>query len=237
MLADLLPFLVMGVVVLVVSSALLRVPPSAGKKEAEPELPADPAVDRTPLPGFLRQNYLANLSPRTLVPRGPDVLELRFGTGVKIGGAISLAVAVCFGAQLFALLEDGFDVLPFVLLHGLGSIALFLSGLYLLLDLGRTTFDRAAGQWTVHHPFAEAVSRPLDHILALQLISGGVQKGDNGERETFQVNFILHGSEPRENVAEHHDGNHIQLLAKKLADFLQVPLVDLTLPLLALPEA
>jgi hypothetical protein len=200
---------------------------------AAPAVPraADPAIDSTPLPGYVSRNYFSNFSVRTLMPRDEDCLELRFGTAARLGGIVSLAAGFALGTFVFLMVDDalgpgGFD--GFVLIHGAGAATLLFSGFYLLFDLGRTSFDRAAGEWTAHH-LTGSVTRPLQDILAIQLISGGMQKSEDGQYETFQLNLVVHDDgAPRQNLIEHRELRGVQTMARQLADFLSIPLLDLT---------
>jgi hypothetical protein len=229
--ADFLPELFFfGVVGVGLLAGFLYSNAQAGAARTGPR-PADPSIDSTPLPGYIRRNYLSNFSVRSLVPCGVDCLELRFGVAAKVGGGISLAVGFWLATSVFLMLQQapvpGGMALMYVM-HGVGAVAFLLSGFYLVFDLGRTTFDRAEGQWTDHR-VSGSVTRPLQDILAIQVISGGVQKSEGGDYETFQVNLVVNDAdEPRQNLIEYHELRGVQQMARQLAEFLAVPLLDLT---------
>ena len=56
-----------------------------------------------------------------------------------------------------------------------------------------------------------------------------MQKSEAGDYETFQVNLVVNdANEPRQNLIEYQELRGVQQMARQLAEFLSVPLLDLT---------
>jgi hypothetical protein len=180
-----------------------------------------------PLPGYWRRAFFGALLGRTLVAAGPHVVVLRYGVGVRVAGAVNLAVGLLvLGIGLTQLSEGPAVFLLFGLLYVLGGLAFALAGLHLLFNLGLLRFDRLAGEFTTRRLLGRTTRR-LSEIRAVQFISGGVHKSEDGDYETFQVNLLLDDrDQPRLNVMETQELDETRQVARRLAEFLGMPLQD-----------
>jgi hypothetical protein len=190
------------------------------------------SIPTTPLPGYYRRNYLANMQQRRLVSQGPDCVELRFGVGAKVIGTISLAVGILqLGIFCACVAEVGWggqqaSGLLIGLLPLAGGLAFSLSGLFLLLNLGLVRFNRAVGELTIRRPLRQ-YKHSLADVRAVQVVSGSRYSSEDGDYETVQINLVLNDpAQPRRNVVESHEGEATCQIARQLADFLRVPLWD-----------
>jgi len=130
-----------------------------------------------------------------------------------------------------------------LLLHGLGwalpwppEVALILWLLCLffafvvgerMLRVSSFSFDRSAGQMRCRVRLSRH-GRPLDDILAVQMLEGTVYSSDEGPDYTqYQLNLVLDDADmPRINVSNHPDLAWTQECGRRLADFLDVPLLE-----------
>ena len=163
-----------------------------------------------------------------LVQRGPDVLA------VKPTGTMRLVGAFYVGLSLvgFAVLAGSFRQVAQTLgagaiLIGLVPVAFLAVGLWILSR--RMAFDRRAGLLSYGSLWSRK-TRPLADIAAVQFISGGRHmpaSDDFPPFETYQANLVL--SDPpgeRINVVNQGDRASAEQTARRLAEFLNVPLLD-----------
>lgn len=132
--------------------------------------------------------------------------------------------------------------IPYNLLKGEIMLAAFLVvwggmffgiGMLFLLDEAKVTFDKAAGTYCISTSFkknkspSRQASGKLADIYALQLISEKISSSSNngGSRTytSYELNLVLKSGE-RKNVMDHGDLAGIENSAKKLAEYLNVPI-------------
>jgi hypothetical protein len=119
--------------------------------------------------------------------------------------------------------------------EGVGKLAkglfvgfLFAGWFFRGLFLDRLRFDRVSG-WMTVGCFGLRGKRRLSDILAVQVVKAGVKKDPGSENPalTYQINLALTDSNaPRRNLTHHTDRTWTREAGRRIADFLQVPLVD-----------
>lgn len=135
----------------------------------------------------------------------------------------TIAVLAALPAALLAP-EKGWLVGGFLLLWGAGFGG---AGWFLLLGSKPLTFDKRAGVYFRGKAYAHGVGRAADqqgslgHIHALQLVSEHISGNKGRSYRSHELNLVLDDGE-RVNVMDH--GGEIETCAKRLADFLDVPL-------------
>ncbi len=166
----------------------------------------------------------ANFRTATLVEPAAGCLELRPSWGLRLFG---LAFAL-FGLMPFGILWAAWPDDPYApyLVGGVGAVFLIV-GLVLLLYGYRARFDRNNGEMTYGFTGFRR-TRPLAEVLAVQLIDGGLQDSSDGPSyRTWQLNLVLDdASQPRVCLANHAHLSYTRWAGARLADFLDVPLLD-----------
>jgi hypothetical protein len=177
------------------------------------------AVDGSPL-----EAATANFRTATLVEPAAGRLDLRPSWGLRLFGlAFALLGLIPFGI----LYGVGFDdSLALCLLTGIGVLFVAV-GLLLLLFGFRARFDLNNGEVTYGYPGFRR-TRPLADILAVQLIFGGWHSStDELSYQTYQLNLVLDDpAQPRACLTNHANLSWTRWAAARLADFLDVPLLD-----------
>ena len=155
----------------------------------------------------------------TIAQPSPDVLVLK-PVGLRILG---IGFLVLPGLFLFFLSKEyltthvnpakwWFWVLPFIFI----TIGLFLFGRSKTVRFERLTKTMKYGEQL----------QPWSNIISVQVISGGIPTASS-YGEVFQLNLVLRSNpEPRLNLAVQRDYTSALLMARQLADFLQVPLTE-----------
>jgi hypothetical protein len=150
-----------------------------------------------------------------------------------------------------ALWEGGWSAVPFMLSFLLMSLPVLWFIIYIAKDTlygkgpERYSFDRRKGELTINrrHGFSkeyqpEAIHR-LKDIAAIQLLYSGyhsfVHTWDTGgsggttheQFHTYEMNLVFRDAQqPRLHLCTHADWKWMREMGEKLADFLQVPVVD-----------
>lgn len=178
-------------------------------------------VDTTPLSAAS-----ANFRSKTMLQPRDGCLRLRPSGGL-------LLFAACFAAPGLVMATIGFAKVltespkwAAALLIPFGSLFVTVGGSIWLVPR-RHEFDCDSGQFVTAR-LTKTVVRPLTDILAIQLLDGGWHDGGDGPGyNTYQFNLILDdAAEPRRCLSNHANLNATRRDAKRLAEFLGVPLFE-----------
>lgn len=96
------------------------------------------------------------------------------------------------------------------------------------LRTSRYTFDQETRHLRYRLRFSWPQERPLDGVLAVQVLAGEVYSSDEGpDYQQYQLNIVLDDAAlPRLNVSNHPDLDWTRAGGRQLADFLGIPLLD-----------
>ncbi|HVS37740.1 MAG TPA: hypothetical protein VMS17_19415 [Gemmataceae bacterium] len=208
--------------------------PGAGKEAVNPlEL-----LSRSPLP----RGRASIRGPARVVPKGDAVLVLRprllfhWIHWIHVVPAL-LGIGVVLGLGVVGLRRFGPPQAILGQLAALLAIALFVVLLPLVaalrpLLLYRDHFDRKAGLLTLGG-FGLKGKYPLDKILAVQLIPGGLVNrtpgvfGGGREHVSYQMNLVMaEAYQDRLHLSDDSDLKWTRQAGRQIADFLDVPLLD-----------
>jgi hypothetical protein len=185
---------------------------------------------------------LTRPSAARVVLRPPAQVYRKVGCSFA-AGAVGLAVfgtaaaSVELRAHVIPILGDRLPTALLVVLAVLCLFWLLLWNWVLLFGGRRVSFDTHTRQMT-YSPLWSRHSRPLSHIVAVQLLSEiltvnlQIPTRSAGPVETKQVrrfpmNLVLDDpNTPRINVADSEDEDWTRRAGKELADFLGIPLID-----------
>ena len=200
------------------------------RKQANSTTPVQPAsgeinVETTPLPlgGALGRLAVAEW-------RGPHegVLALsprkwRLGFGAALVGVSILAAMSAWRCAHGACAESDLGLIGFGVFFGVGF-------LLLLAGLKSYTFDRNRAMYTLGTLIGR-FHRPLTDIRGVQVITGGIESNRDSESrgtpyQTYQLNLVLHGVTPRQNISVNGDLAGTRIRGRALAEFLGVPFLD-----------
>lgn|SRR5262245_55324125 len=179
------------------------------------------AVETTPLKArstSFRSATLALVRPDCLLLR-PSFLHRLVVTGFLVFGIAFLITP--FNQRV----DDKENNLKWIKLP-IGA-GLWAYGGWMLVKARRHRFDREGGQWIVSS-LLNSNSRPLSDIVAVQLLDGGWHSdGEYPDYRTRQLNLVLNDvATPRFCLSNHSNRHATYRDAKRLAEFLGVPLMD-----------
>ena len=179
-----------------------------------------------PLPASLFQNLGTGFLTAAMLGLGGwiFVLGLSFITSFQLGGMIVGLVILAFG-----LIPVGFGCLFLdSILRGEGLLRFHFDH-----GSGKLVIDSRRGLSKNHHIVS---SRALTDVLAVQLLYGGYHRvsrtSDSGTCSTenhyaYEMNLIVDDAEkPRLHVCGHADWQWMRGTGHKLAEFLDVPVID-----------
>jgi hypothetical protein len=184
-------------------------------------------IDDSPLPRCPGSNF----RDKALVQPGDECLLICPSVGFRL---FALVFASLGGALLglCAYLLMGHPAKAVYWTPGVFGFILFPAGLLLLLSRRSFWFDREYGELRIRR-LGFAQKRPLRDVAAIQLVEGGwhASGGKNGIKSayfTYQLNLILNNREIlRLNMSNHNDWDWSWQTGRQLADFLEVPFVDM----------
>lgn len=171
---------------------------------------------------------------RVLRRKDADRLVVRRGFGENLIGflAVLLGIAISLGVTFF-FLGDWIHADRETYWIGNASVLGWATMLIVYLwrvSRWRVILDRLNGR-IIYGPGWERQQRPLDEVVAVQIIPGPVLRPSEGSRvyHTEQLNLVFDDPPlPRLNVSCHTEKEWTRATAQTLADFLNVPLLNQT---------
>lgn len=179
-------------------------------------------VETTPLPAtpatFRTTQLRADPQQLTFTPDlgwAPRLL------GAALLGVVMVALVPLLGIGVPWSADVNFLAAPLVLFFGLVAAERW-------LRTSRFTFDRESRQLRFRLRFSWPRERPLDGVLAAQVLAGEVYSSDEGpDYQQYQLNIVLDDAVlPRLNVSNHPNLEWTRASGRQLADFLGIPLLD-----------
>jgi hypothetical protein len=163
---------------------------------------------------------------RTVVLRqpGPECLEIGPSSAVRL----FFVVFALFGAGMGTCLYLGGPDGPLYRYAGVGIGVVFVAAAGLMeLLFRRVRFDRAEGILSLGSgPLRK--TRPLRHVLAIQLVQDTEHVCSDGSWEVYQLNLVVDDPDRRRlHLSSHGDAEWTRQTGKRLAEFLQVPLLNI----------
>lgn len=180
-------------------------------------------IDDSPLPG-----WSANF--RTTALRHPGPRRLLLVPSLPLRLTTFALVAIGVGIPIVLLARAGWD--PRGLVWTAAFLQIFtLAGAIFGLTSPRFDFDLDAAAVRVRC-LPRRTDIPLPDVLAVQVADGGMQATSKGvPYQTWQLNLVVAGPEgPRLALSSHSDRTWTCSAARRLADFLSIPLLDPTAP-------
>jgi hypothetical protein len=163
---------------------------------------------------------------RTVALREPGAECLEIGPSSAV--RVFFVVFALFGVGMGTCLYLGGPDDPLFRDLGLGLGAVFvLAGVLMEVLLRRVRFDRAEGILRIASgPFRK--SYPLKHVLAVQILQDREHVCSDGSWEVYQLNLVVDDPDRRRlHVSSHGDAEWTRQTSKRLAEFLQVPLLNI----------
>lgn len=187
------------------------------------ETPSPVGISREPLPG----NSCYSWVPLKYVKKGDGSVLLRPGTGGVIPGIFAIiASPVLYQVAIHFNWDSELRFFATLIPLFIGVLVLFVSILMRLLMTKHSLRPRE-NLWKIIGYGSAKEELPLQDILAVQVIPGNkVSNDQGGGMLPYQINFVL-PEDQRKNLLQSADRKGCLRLARKIAAFLQVPLVGL----------
>jgi hypothetical protein len=163
---------------------------------------------------------------RTVALRKPRAECLEVGPSSH--ARLFFVLLALFGVGMGTCLYLGGPEGPLYRYAGVGIGVVFVAaGVLMELLFRRVRFDRAQGTFSVGSgPLRKTY--PLQHVLAVQVVHDTEHVCSDGSWEVYQLNLVVEDPDRRRlHVSSHGDGEWTRQTGKRLAEFLQVPLLEL----------